>query len=192
MAHGQQGYRTPARAMHWIVAAAVLTMIPAGIVMIQEGIPRSLQDALFLFHKNTGVLLFPLILARLAYRLRHPPPPLPPSLPAWQRRAAALSHGALYALLIAMPVTGFVRVRAGGFPIELLDRLGAGPWLAKSEALAGVAKGLHALGAFALIGLLAVHVGAALHHALIRRDGVWARIWPPVARRGPDAPAGRP
>ena len=186
------GYRPPARWLHWITAAAVVLMIPAGLIMTQEGLARPVQDALFLFHKNTGVLLFPLILARLAYRLRHPPPPLPPSLPAWQRRAAALSHGALYALLIAMPVTGFVRVRAGGFPIELLDRLGAGPWLAKSEALAGVAKGLHALGAFALIGLLAVHVGAALHHALIRRDGAWARIWPPVARRGPDAPAGRP
>lgn len=177
-----QGYRTPARMMHWIVAAAVLMMIPAGIVMIQEGIPRSLRDALFLFHKNTGVLLFPLILVRLAYRLRHPPPPLPSSLPGWQRRAAGASHAALYGLLIVMPVSGFVRVRTGGFPIELLDSLGVGPWLAKSEAVAGIAKSLHALGALALIAVLALHVGAALHHALIRRDGVWGRIWPPVAR----------
>ena len=178
-----QGYRTPARAMHWIVAVAVLLMIPAGLVMIQEGIPRTLQDALFLFHKNTGVLLFPLILVRLAYRLVHPPPLLPLSMPRWQRRAAALSHGALYVLLIVMPVSGFVRVRAGGFPIELLDSLGMGPWLAKSEAVAGLAKSLHALGAFALIAVLAVHVGAALHHAVVRRDGVWQRMWPPVARR---------
>lgn len=183
MAHEQQGYRTPARAMHWIVAAAVLMMIPAGIVMIQEGIPRSLQDTLFLFHKNTGVLLFPLILVRLAYRLRHPAPPLPASMPGWQRRAAGASHAALYALLIVMPVSGFVRVRAGGFPIELLDSLGAGPWLARSEAVAGFAKGVHASGALALIAILVVHVGAALHHAVIRRDGVWQRMWPPAAPR---------
>lgn len=182
MPHPLQGYRTPARAMHWIVAAAVLLMIPAGLVMTREGISRPLQDALFLFHKNTGVLLFFLILARLAYRLMHPPPRLPASMPGWQRRAAGASHAALYALLIAMPVSGFVRVRAGGFPIELLDRLGAGPWLAKSEPLADFAKDFHALAAFTLIGVLFIHVGAALHHAMIRRDGVWQRMWPPVAR----------
>lgn len=183
MSDRPQGYRTPARLMHWIVAGAVVLMIPAGIVMIQEGIPRTLRDGLFLFHKNTGVLLFPLILVRLAYRLRHPPPPLPASMPGWQRRAAGASHTVLYALLIVMPVSGFVRVRAGGFPIELLDSLGMGPWLAKSEAVAAFAKSLHALGALVLIAVLAVHVGAALHHGLIRRDGVWRRMWPPVARR---------
>ncbi|MDP5308198.1 cytochrome b [Paracoccus spongiarum] len=177
------GYRTPARMLHWGIAAAVLLMIPAGLVMTREGLDRGLQDTLFLFHKNTGVLLLPFILARLAYRLRHPPPPLPASVPGWQRRIAGLSHGLLYVLLIVMPLSGFVRVRAGGFPIELLDALGAGPWLAKSETLAGAAQSLHAAAGFALIALLALHLGAAAQHALILRDGVWSRIWPPRAPR---------
>ena len=183
MTRHSDSYQTPARLFHWIIAAAVLLMIPAGLIMTQQGSARPLQDTLFLYHKNIGVILIPLILLRLIYRLRHPAPPLPSSLPGWQRGAAAVSHWLLYLLLIVMPISGFVRVRAGGFPIELLDRLGAGPWLAKSEALADAAKGLHYAAALLLIAVLAVHIGAALHHGLIRRDGVWSRIWPPVRPR---------
>lgn len=181
MADRVAGYETPARWLHWGVAVAVLLMIPAGLVMTSEGLPRSVQDTLFVFHKNLGVLLIPVILARVIYRLRHPPPPLPASVPVWQQRIAGLTHVALYLLLIIMPVSGFLRVRAGGFPIELLDRLGAGPWVAKSEPLANAAQALHGLAGFLLILLVALHVGAALHHALFLRDGVWSRIWPPRA-----------
>ncbi|MTH76843.1 cytochrome b [Paracoccus aestuariivivens] len=175
----QAGYRTPARMFHWGIAIAVLLMIPAGLTMTREGLPRGLQDALFLFHKNLGVLLVPFILARLIYRTIHPPPPLPETMPQWQIRVARISHALLYALLIVMPLSGFTRVRAGGFPVELLDRLGFGPWIAKSETLAAAAQALHFLAAYLLIALLALHVAAALHHALIRRDEVWTRMWPP-------------
>lgn len=183
MTESPQGYRRPARLLHWGIALAVLLMIPAGLVMTREGLDRGLQDALFLFHKNTGVLLIPFILARLIYRMRHPAPPLPASMPGWQRRIAGLSHAVLYLLLIAMPLSGFIRVRAGGFPIEMLDAAGLGRWMAKNEALAASAKGLHYAAGMILIALLALHIGAALHHALIRRDGVWQRMWPPGGPR---------
>lgn len=171
-------YRRAARWLHWTVAVAVLLMIPAGLIMTQEGLARPVQDALFLFHKNVGAVLILVIAVRVIYRLTHRPPPLPDTMPAWQKRAAAVSHGVLYALLIVIPISGFVRVRAGGFPIELLDRLGFGPWLAKSEPLADAASAFHATAGFVLIAMLALHIGAALHHALIRRDGVWQRMWP--------------
>lgn len=182
MTDHQPGYRTPARMFHWGVAAAVLLMIPAGLVMTQDGLSRSVQDTLFVFHKNLGTLLVPVILARLIYRLTHKPPPLPDTMPGWQRRIAGLSHVTLYGLLLVMPLSGFIRVRAGGFPIELLDLLGAGPWLAKSDPLADSAQLVHAVAAFLLILLLALHIGAALHHVLIRRDGIWSRMWPPRRR----------
>lgn len=178
MADRPPRYRPPARWFHWTVAVVVLLMIPAGLIMTREGLARPVQDALYLFHKNMGVLLVPVILARIAYRLTHKPPPLPASIPGWQRGAARLSHALLYVLLVVMPISGFIRVRAGGFPIELLDRLGVGPWLAKSERVADIAQGIHAVGAFTLIAVLAIHVAAAAQHALIRRDGVWSRMWP--------------
>lgn len=172
------GYRSPARILHWAIAAAVLPTIPAGLIMMREGLGRGLQDVLFIFHKNVGVLLIPLILIRVIYRLRHPPPPLPASIPRWQARIAEVTHVALYLLLIVMPVSGFVRVRAGDFPIEMLDRLGAGPWLAKSDALAA-ASALHLGGAVLLMGLVgAAYRCSAAPRADFARDGVWARIWP--------------
>ncbi len=176
------GYSTAARMMHWIVALLVLLMIPAGFVMVQKGIGRLLQDTLFLFHKNAGLLLFLIVVARLLYRQVNPPPALPADLPEWQCRAALLSHRGLYLLLLMMPIAGYVRVRAGRFPIEALDAMGIGTMLPRSDSLAGLAHWVHYVGAFALSGLLLVHVGAALHHAFIRRDGVFSRMWPPFGR----------
>ncbi len=177
-----EGYTTPARLLHWIVAAFVLLMIPAGFVMIQQGLPRPLQNTLFLFHKNSGVIVFLLVLIRLAYRLLVPPPALPDHLPEWQRKIADISHRLLYVALFVMPISGYIRVRAGGFPIEGLDALGIGTFVPRSEMLANIAKSIHYLTAFAIVVLLLMHIGAALQHALIRRDGVFERMWPPTRR----------
>lgn len=176
------GYSTTARILHWLIAVLVLLMIPAGLVMTQEGISRPLQDTLFIFHKNSGVILFLLMLVRVTVRLAGRTPETPAHLPAWQRLAADLSHLALYVLLFVMPLSGYIRVRAGRFPIEGLDALGIGTLIPKSEALAETAATVHFYSAFLLMAVIALHVGAALQHALIQRDGVFSRMWPPVSR----------
>ena len=185
-----QSYSGVSRALHWAVAVLVLAMIPAGIVMVQEGLPRTLQNTLFIFHKNVGVVVLLLMLARLAWRLARPAPPLPDTMPLWQKRVARATHGGLYALAVFVPVAGYTRVRAGGFPIEWLDALGVPALVPRSDALAEVAKTAHYVGGLALAGLVAVHVGAALYHAKVKRDGVFGRIWPPLgpARAGRFAP----
>ena len=182
MDHRPAGYGTTARMLHWLVAALILAMIPVGLLMVQDGLDRSLGDALYLFHKNVGSLLIVIIALRLVWRLTHPPAPLPATMPDWQRRVAGLSHLALYGLMVVMPLSGYIRVRAGGFPIEGLDALGLPTLVPRSKPLADAASSLHELAAWALMAVLALHLGAALHHALIRRDGVWARMWPPRAR----------
>lgn len=174
-------YRPAVRALHWIVAALIVAMIPAGQIMTRDGLPRGLQDALFLFHKNVGVVLLILMLVRLGIRLRHPPPPLPAHVPPWQARAAGAVHGALYALVILMAVSGYIRVRAGGFPIESLDALGLPGLVPRSDALAETASRIHALTRIVLILLILAHIGAALQHAA-RRDGVLSRMWPGSGR----------
>jgi len=178
-------YVTPARLLHWIMALAIILTVPAGLIMVESDIPRALQDALFIYHKNVGVFLFILVLLRLVVRLRNPPPPRKIALPRWQERIARTTHGLLYALLFVLPVAGYIRVRAGGFPIESLDLMGV-PWFVpQSDALASRAKALHAWAGYALIVVLFLHVGAALHHALVKRDGTLARMWPPMGRRRP-------
>lgn len=171
-------YRPPARWLHWIMALLVLLTIPAGMLMVQEGISRPLQNTLFVFHKNVGVLLGLLVVIRLVYRWRSPPPPEPAHLPAWQARIAGLTHTLLYALLVIMPIAGYVRVKAGGFPIESLDAIGLPALVPRSDALAEVAKSIHFYGGVAIAILVAMHIGAALHHGIIKRDGVFSRMWP--------------
>lgn len=171
------------RALHWTMAVLVLMMIPAGLVMVQPGLDRSLQNTLFIFHKNTGILLILLLVLRVAMRLRHPAPPLPAAMPGWQRLAAGATHGALYLLLLAVPVAGYIRVKAGGFPIESLDALGVPSLVARSETLAGTAKLAHWALGLTIGAAIAAHVGAALFHGLVKRDGVFSRMWPPFGGR---------
>ncbi len=171
-----------ARALHWVTAVLVLATIPVGTLMVEEGLPRAFQDGLFLFHKNVGVILLLLVVLRLIYRAAHAPPPLPPSVPDWQRSVAGLTHALLYLLLIVMAVSGYVRVAAGGFPVEMLDALGVPPLAPRSDALAETAQTIHAYVRFALIGLIVLHVGAALGHVFVRADGVFARMWPAAGR----------
>lgn len=178
MAPQQDHYKAPARWLHWLVAFLVLGMLPVGLLMVQEGLSRPFQNALFLMHKNTGVIVMLLVAARIFYRWRNPPPPLPNNLPLWQKRVSAWTHGVLYGLIVLMPVSGYVRVRTGGFPIEILDAIGIGTLLPKSDAIANAAKSLHYLGAWALAVVVGLHVAAALQHALIKRDGIFQRMWP--------------
>ena len=174
----QKKYTFTARLLHWAVAFLVFAMIAVGLLMVQEGWSRSVQNTLFIAHKNTGVIVGILVIIRIAYRVVTPPPPLPETIPTWQRRASAWTHGMLYTLIVLMPLSGYIRVRAGGFPIEMLDRFGIGTLLPKSEVLANTAKTVHYAGVWALVALIALHVGAALQHALIKRDGVFQRMWP--------------
>lgn len=176
-----QGYGTTARLMHWATVLMVLGMLPAGAIMVQQGLDRGLQDTLFIFHKNVGVLVLVLVLARLIWRALNPAPAMPDSVPALQRRVAAVTHGLLYFMLLFMAVTGYVRVVAGGFPIEMLDRIGAPRLAPRSDALAENAKTAHFYGRFVLVAAIAAHVGGAIYHG-VRRDGVFGRMWPPVAR----------
>lgn len=173
-------YTAIARLLHWITALVVLATIPAGLVMVREDIPRSTQDMLFIFHKNVGVVILLLVLLRVAWRGIHRAPPLPESVAALQRRIAVATHWLLYAGLTVMALSGYTRVVAGGFPIELLDALGAPSLVPRSDPLAESAKAVHFYVHYAVIALVVLHVLAALYHGLVRRDGVFSRIWPPI------------
>ena len=175
-------YSTTARLLHWIMALLILLTIPAGFIMVQPDLDRAVQNALFVYHKNVGVLLFLLVVTRLAWRLITPPPPLPAHVPNWQARIARFTHLALYALLFVMPVAGYIRVRAGGFPIEGLDALGVPALVPRSDALAETAKTVHYFAGITITAFIALHVSAALFHAIVKRDGVFSRIWPPVGK----------
>jgi cytochrome b561 len=176
-------YRVPARVIHWVTALLVLGLLPVGAFMVRDGLDRSLQNVLFIAHKNIGVVVLILIIVRIAYRMLRPPVLDPVPLPRVQELAAHFTHFALYAMLLIMPLAGYVRVSAGGFPIEALDALGIPSFVPRSEALAEFAKAVHYYGAYAIAALVLMHIGAAAYHGVVRKDGIFTRMWPPFGAK---------
>ena len=171
-------YKPAARALHWLTAILIIATFPVGVAMVNGGFARPVQDTLYILHKNTGVIILLLVLARLAYRAANPAPPLPGSVPGWQQKVAHLTHWLLYGLVVVMAVSGYTRVKAAGFPLEGLDALGFPSLVPASKPLAETAKLIHGITRFALFALILLHVGAALYHAMVKRDGVFQRMWP--------------
>jgi len=100
-------YSTPAIALHWLVALLIFAAFPLGLYMVDLPLsPNKLT--LYSYHKWIGVTVFLLVTIRLAWRATHTPPPLPDRIAVWQRRASAAAHGALYALMVAIPLSGWL------------------------------------------------------------------------------------
>lgn len=172
-------YSPIAKAFHWLSAAAVLCTIPLGIAMLRVEGP--VQSRLFDLHRSFGALVLALTALRLAWRATHPPPPLPESLPAWQHQASSLVHKALYVLLFATPLAGWAATSAFPAPISVFGLFILPPILSPDRALSEKLFVVHMTLAGALCLLLAAHIGAALYHRFVRRDGVLTRMWPGAA-----------
>lgn len=168
-------YTATARALHALLALAVIANLVLGAVMTE--LPFSvLRLKLFNWHKWAGIVILALSAVRLLWRLSHPPPPPLPA-PRWQQSAAALTHGALYALFFAVPLSGWAYSSAAGFPVVLFGWWPLPDWVPVDRPLADGLKELHGALALALAGLVALHVAAALKHHWIDRDRLLDRMF---------------
>lgn len=161
----------PARALHWLMALMLLTMLFVGAGMVASVSER--HAWLLALHKPLGIAILALALLRLALRLWRRPPPLPRELGAAQRFAAHASHWLLYALMLAMPLIGWAMLSAGGYPIVLWGGLHLPPIVPHTPALYAALRNAHSLLAYVLFATVLMHVGAALFHLWVRRDGVF-------------------
>lgn len=159
-----------ARLLHWSMAVLILAMLFIGVGMVAS---LSLRPVLLDIHRPLGIALLLLALVRLFHRWRHPPPPLPPDLPRLQAMAAKASHVVLYALMLAMPLLGWSMLSAAGYPVRITASLHLPAIVPHDPALYAWLRGAHGTLGYALFALVLVHLAAALHHAWIRRDGVF-------------------
>jgi cytochrome b561 len=168
-------FTTFSRILHWTMAVLVLAMLFIGIGMV-----ASLSDYHWLvsIHKPLGILILILVAIRLVNRLVNPAPPLPAGMPAWQRFAAYASHVILYVLMFALPLVGWAMLSAARYPIVLYGPLELPPILPHDAALYAVLRSVHTVLAFLLFATFIAHLGAALMHALIFRDGVFPSMAP--------------
>jgi cytochrome b561 len=167
-----------AAALHWLIGAALLGQIAFGF-LLDDIAPRGTpsRTAVINLHKSFGIVLGLAIVLRLGWRLAHPPPPWPRSMSAWQRQAARLGHGALYACMVVMPLSGYVGSNFSKHGVKFFGRTLA-PWGPDLPAVYEALGRVHVVTGWLFTALIAGHVLAALQHAFVARDGVFARIWP--------------
>jgi cytochrome b561 len=174
-------YTLTAQALHWLTVLLILTILPVAWVMMS--LPTGPQQTwMLVLHRSLGVTILAVVVLRLAWRSTHPAPPLPGGAPRVTELISQITHWLLYALLLFMPVTGYLQ-SADGRPVSYLGLFNL-PALPKDKALGHVAQVLHLAGQWGIYTLVVLHVGATVWHVAIRRDGLLSRMIPPQDRSG--------
>lgn len=178
-AEATQVWNRTARVLHWVVAAMLLMQFITGWAT-ENAADRPAEILFGRTHFQFGVLLAGLILMRLLWRLAHAPPSPPPDEPVWRVRIAGGAHWAIYLVLLVLPVTGYivwvhmkeamdlfgmVQVPALFTPPPDDERLWSGAWY------------VHFFAGWTLLGLIVLHISAALYHQFILKDGLIRRMW---------------
>ncbi|MCA3183100.1 MULTISPECIES: cytochrome b/b6 domain-containing protein [unclassified Cupriavidus] len=167
--------------LHWLMAVLILSMLFVGVGMVFT--VSQAHDTLVALHRPLGIALLLLVIVRLAVRLRRGAPPLPDSIPPAQQFVAKASHYVLYGLMLAMPLVGWGMLSAGGYPVTMAGSFHLPPILPASVTLFALLRTLHTWLGLALFAVVLLHLAAALLHALVLRDGVFAAMAPGGGRR---------
>lgn len=175
---GGSRYTTTAIVFHWIVAILAFTMIGLGLYMTD--VPKGSPDRAFYFnlHKSIGVTTALLVIVRLWWRAKNPPPPLTASMPGWEIQASKISHALLYLCLIVMPLSGFAATQFTKYGVNYFGLFKIPPMGSENKVVYDVLQGIHGVTATLLIALVIIHVLAAFKHLLINRDNVFQRMLP--------------
>jgi len=172
-----ESWGATAKLFHWAMAALIFAQIALGLVAVGWHLsPTKLN--LFVWHKSTGMLILALLALRLLWRLSHRAPELPWEMPLWERTGAHLSHFLLYALMIALPLTGWVIASASNVPFRIFWTIPLPAIAAPDKAVSDLFATIHAWLVTLLALVLVAHIGAALRHHYVKRDSVLTRMLP--------------
>jgi cytochrome b561 len=183
-------YSPTARRLHWTTVVLLLIQIPVGLYMVYRGnalnIWDTLTNVLYSSHKLIGVSILVVVIWRLAYRFSRGAPTDEPTIEPWQRIVSRLNHWGIYLLLVATPIAGYIGISL--FPALDIFGIPLPGVVAPDKEAAKTAFAIHGLLVLLLVLMIALHVGAALYHYLIRKDNVLGRMIPRLLRQ-PGVPA---
>ena len=165
------------RTLHWLMAALIFVALPLGVwaSLMPRGETRS--EILFV-HRSIGVTVLGLVALRIVWRLIAGAPPYSEPLGRLTRAAARTGHFALYVLMIAMPVSGYLMSTAGGNEVSWFGLFSLPRLVGKDKFLDEAASRAHLVFAWAIAIALTAHLGAVVWHTAIKRDSVLTRMWP--------------
>lgn len=166
-------YSAFARALHWIMAGLVIANLILGFA--HEALPADWKA--MPVHKSIGLTVLALTLVRIAWRFTHPAPPLPATMPGWEKVAAHVTHFSFYALMLALPLTGWIMSSAGDRPLDWFFLFDVPKFaVTKTDAIVGISRGSHEPLGFIWAVLILIHIAAALRHHFVLKDGVFRRM----------------
>ena len=175
-------YTKVAIALHWVIGGAIMLQLLGGLQM--GDLKGAEKFAAFQNHKSLGLTILMLSVARLLWRIANPPPALPEDMKRWEIFAAKVTHIGFYCLMIGVPIGGWVIISTSPYNIAT-NWWGLFEWprlplddLPFRKSLNEMAKNGHEIGAFTIIGLLVLHIGAVIKHMFINEDDVAARMIP--------------
>ena len=165
---------------HWSMAILIMALAGLGLYMV------TLPDAgfnlkkitLILYHKDFGMLVLALAILRLAWRLSNVIPQATELLPDWQQIAARFVHLCFYALMFALPITGWLMSSAAGFPVSLLELFTLPDLISHNDYLFQQFVEIHKWLGYGFIFFILIHTGAALGHHFIFKDDTLRKMLP--------------
>ena len=171
------------RAIHWATAVLFIVAMLIGLYCGLQAPGTSPRRELLEVHKSLGMTLLLLSVLRLMVRLATKAPPEPASSGFLVRLAARLNHWALYAILFAMPLTGYAFSSAGGYSLKYFWTFSWPRLVGNDPAIAHAGEVSHDTLAFLVYAAVALHIAATIWHAAVLRDNTLARMWPGASRR---------
>lgn len=169
-------YTLPSILLHWTMALAIA--LAWGGAQLAEAMSRGPGKTLVVgTHALFGLGVLALLLPRILARLLGTVPGPAPDAPAWEARLALAAHLLLYALMLALPLTGLLAALTGRAPFDLAG-IATLPNSLAGTGLRRTVKEAHEILANVMLGAIALHVAAVAWHALVRRDDVAARMMP--------------
>lgn len=172
--------------LHWIIALLIVFNLLLGFY--REEFDRPVRSVIMGWHKSIGFTVIALTLARILWRFTHRPPPFDPAMKNWEAGLARLVHGLFYLLLLAIPLSGWLIVSTGERvnPTNFYWLFNIAPLpVAPGEDLHELAEEAHELLGYAMLVLLALHVGGAVKHHLEGHRHLIGRMSPWGRRAGP-------
>jgi len=174
-ARAELRYDRVAIALHWIMAALIVVVGVLGL--LHDSWPRHSQAFWINLHALIGLSVWVLIVVRLGWRLRHPPPAPPPETGVLTYRLAYAVHLLLYLLVFITPLVGIVTFiwhgRAFDFGLFKVDF-----GVHSNHAIFHPTEDVHGYLAYSLFALIGLHLLAACWHQFVRGDRVMQRMWP--------------